>query len=160
MSVCPKCRASNAAGARFCAVCATPLTAPHAAAAPFGYAAGVRGAPPPGYAPAAGFGGAAGYHQPAFVPTPEAPLELWLEGFVTFDGAVIEQFHFRQNFCGRRHVAVIGEISFHDKGDLTYLDLQTVFRSMNLLIPFRSQHRGQVDGLVGAIRAAQAARTL
>jgi hypothetical protein len=140
MSTCQQCRTPNPAGARFCAACASPLSA---APTPFGYAAGVGGVPPAGYVP------------PVRVPTRDAPLELWLDGLVTFDGSVVEQFHSRANFCGRRHVAVIGEILFHDDGDLTYLDLRTVFRSMNLLIPFRAQQRPQAQQLVAAIRAAK-----
>lgn len=135
----------NPPDARFCEECAAPLAA--AVGVPFGYASGVVGGPPPGYAP------------PAMrAPTRDAPLEMWLEGFVTFDGSVVEQFHFRSNYCGRRHVAVIREMVVHEDGSRLHLDLRTSFQSMNLLIPFRPDQRPQVERLMQAILSAQAAR--
>jgi hypothetical protein len=91
-------------------------------------------------------------------PTKDAPLEIWLEGLVTFDGSVVEQFHFRENYCGRRHVAVISDMRLHEDRSRLHLDLRMSFQSMNLLIPFRPEQRPRVEQLMHAIRAAQAAR--
>lgn len=82
-------------------------------------------------------------------------MELWLEGYVTFDGEVLEQFHFRENYCGRRHVATIADVQLKHAGGMHYIDVTTVFGAMNLMLPFPAERRAQAERLALALRSAR-----
>ena len=79
-------------------------------------------------------------------------------GFVTFDGEVVETFYPRENYCRRQHVAVISDVRFTSGRGVEYIELRTVYRAMNMLIPFLPHQRAQADRLANAIEIAKARR--
>lgn len=120
----------------------------------------VAGSPPPGYAShLQGDPPPALQAQRSAQPPPSVQIELWLEnGFVTFDGNVVELFHPRGYECRRQHVAVISDVRFTSGRGVEFIDLRTVYGGMNMLIPFLPHQRAQADRLANAIERACADR--
>ncbi len=147
---CPRCHRPNASDARFCLVCAAPLVArpaPRPVAAPTGWGPPGMGAAPPvvsprGFAPTAS-AGAAPLASPAF--------SAWLEGYVTFDGEVLEQFHYRDSLCRRQHINTIQSVSLEEDGGRKYIEVRTPFNGRLWIIPFRAEQAGLANQLLAAL---------
>lgn len=156
---CPRCQRPNDPDARFCLVCAAPLAGPapipkqpaaHPQAPPMGWAPPGMGAAPPtvtqrGFAPTATAGAA---------PLASPKFSAWLEGYVTFDGEVLEQFHFRDSLCRRQHIATIVEARFDQDGGRQYIEVRTAFDGRLWIVPFRPQQKPLADQLLMALKRA------
>lgn len=71
------------------------------------------------------------------------------QGFVVFDGRVLEQWQPTKMGATRLHVAIIGKITIQNgRGDERMLNVDTTFGSGNALIPFVEAQRPHVEHLI------------
>ena len=99
---------------------------------------------PRGFAPTASAGVA---------PLVSHNFSAWLEGYVTFDGEVLEQYHQREYHNQRQHVATIQGVSFESDGSRQYIQVRTKFNRL-WMIPYHPEQRALATRLLHAVQSA------
>lgn len=80
------------------------------------------------------------------------------QGFVAFDGRVLESWIPTQNGASRLHIAIIGALEIQEgRGKQLFLNVGTTYGSGNALIPFVPEQRAHVEWLMQAIETAKTA---